>query len=185
MGDGMRKRSWVEVILAFLIPPARREDVLGDLQERNASLARYLVDAIHTLPFVIASRIRQTCDPGVLAMHIIGLYFAFYVAVWFEVRSLLSDTGVLWRLAIPCVARIVALVLENAYGDRASAMWWLRAPMLAVTAIGFSELMLWAVGSSWALPLSVVIRGGASGLVWTLIIGAAFHPPSKSRPGRV
>lgn len=177
MGDRLTKPSWAEAIAEILIPPACREEVLGDLHERNASAARYLVELLRTLPFVIVSRIRRTSDLRLLALHAIGSYFAFYMAAWYEARS--------WRLLIPVAAALAALVLEDAYAGRAGTAWWVRGPLLAMAAACVSEAALWTCGSSLALPGAIVIRGGASSLVWTLLIRAAFQPPSKSRRGPI
>jgi hypothetical protein len=118
MGDRLIKSSWPEAIVAMLIPPACREEVLGDLHERNTSSARFLMDAIRTVPLVVVSRIRRTSDPRLLVLHAIGLYFAFCMAAWFEAGS--------WRLAIPSAAGLAALVLEDAYAGRESRVWWVR-----------------------------------------------------------
>lgn len=74
MGDRLTKSNWQEAVVARLIPPDCREEVLGDLHERNISFARYLLDALHTIPLVVASRIRRTSDPGLLAMYAIVCY---------------------------------------------------------------------------------------------------------------
>ena len=177
MGDRLTESGWPQAIAAFLIPQACREEVLGDLHERNTSAAGYILDALRTVPMVVASRIRRTADPRLLALHAIGLYFAFYMAGWHEAAS--------WRLAIPCAAGLVALVLEDAYAGRESRMWWVRGPVLAMAAACVSEAMLWAGGSSLALPGAIVIRGSAGSLVWTLLIRVAFQPPSKSRRGPI
>jgi hypothetical protein len=56
-----------------LMPPACREEVLGDLAERNASPREYLRDAVRTLPFMIASRLRRSTNP--LYVLMVGLFF--------------------------------------------------------------------------------------------------------------
>lgn len=55
-----------ERIVGFLIPPASREEVLGDLYERCTSSGQYILDALLVLPRVILSRIRRTTDAQVL-----------------------------------------------------------------------------------------------------------------------
>src|SRR6185503_7620798 len=49
-----------EAVVAILLPPASREEVLGDLYERFRSPSRYAVDALITVPMVVISRIRRT-----------------------------------------------------------------------------------------------------------------------------
>ena len=63
----------MEAVVGFLLPPACREHVLGDLHERYTSPRQYLVDALLAVPLVIASRIRRTTDPDVFLMEALGL----------------------------------------------------------------------------------------------------------------
>lgn len=58
-----------EAIAALFVPPACREEVLGDLRERCSSPRQYAVDALRTIPLVIISRIRRTADPQVLLIQ--------------------------------------------------------------------------------------------------------------------
>src|SRR6266404_6104641 len=63
-----------ERVVAFFIPPACREEVLGDLHERFLSTPRYVADALSTVPLVIVSRIRRSTDPVLLLMEAIVLF---------------------------------------------------------------------------------------------------------------
>jgi hypothetical protein len=187
VGDRMTKSNWPEAIAGILIPPACREEVLGDLYERNATPRQYVRDALRTVPLVVVSRVRRTSDLRLLAMYAIVLYFSFYAAAWFEVKPLLYERWGLWRLAIPWAFGMLALALEEAYarpGD-ASVLRLLRGPVIALSAAFLSQAALWASGSNLTLPLTIVLRGGASGLVWTLVIRSSFQPPSKSRRGPI
>ena len=56
----------IEKIVGIFIPPACREEVLGDLREKNDGAQLFLYDALRTIPFVIVSRIRRTTDSVVL-----------------------------------------------------------------------------------------------------------------------
>src|SRR5579863_743508 len=105
MGDRLSK---IEFVASVLIPPACREEVLGDLHERNPSPARYLIDAFRTVPLVILSRIRRTFDARLFAMYAAVVYLQFFAEGWFRARSLLPD-------AIPTVAALIVLALEEAY----------------------------------------------------------------------
>jgi len=49
-----------EAIVAIFVPPACREEVLGDLHERYRSPGQYAMDAVRTVPFVVYSRILRT-----------------------------------------------------------------------------------------------------------------------------
>ena len=114
----------LETAIGFLIPPACREEVLGDLHERFTGLGHYIRDALFTVPFVIASRIRRTTDPAVILMEALAVYLSFLVAAWYLDRSLLSDPSRFWRLAIPVVAMVVALVLRDAYATPVIRLQW-------------------------------------------------------------
>jgi hypothetical protein len=102
-----RPPAVMECIVRLLVPPASREHVMGDLAERHVAPRRhYLADALHTVPFVIASCVRRTCNlpyMGILA-----------ILVWFGVfyGSLQSSW---WVAAIPTFLTIAALVLRDAY----------------------------------------------------------------------
>ncbi len=187
MGDGVTKRNWAEASVAILIPPACREEVLGDLWERSATPGRFIADAVRTVPLVIVSRIRRVSDPALLAMYAIALYLAFFAVAWYNVRGLLYQPQGLWLLAIPCAVELMALVLEDAYANpsRASAVWWFRGPMLALAAAFALQAAMWAAGAGLVLPFVVLFRGGAVGLVLTFTIRLLFHPPSSSRRGRI
>lgn len=183
----MTKSIWPEAIAAILIPSASREEVLGDLYERNATPGQYILDALRTVPLVIASRIRRTSHPGLLAMQAIVLYLSFSGAAWLEVRGLIYERWGLWRLAIPCAAGLAALMLEDAYANPspASVLRPVRGPMFGLAAAVVVQAALWASDSSLMLPFSVVLLGGLLGLVLTIAIRLLFQPPSKSRRGPI
>jgi hypothetical protein len=50
----------IEAIIERLVPPASRESVLGDWNERYASTPEYVLRALSALPFLVASQIRRT-----------------------------------------------------------------------------------------------------------------------------
>src|SRR5262245_27951784 len=78
-----------EGMVAILVPPACREEVLGDLHERYRSPGQYCCEALCTVPFVILSRIRRTTDPPVLLMQALGLSVCFLGSAWFQDNALL------------------------------------------------------------------------------------------------
>jgi len=171
MGNGMR------ALVGLFLPPACREEVLGDLHERNATLARFCIDAIRTVPHVIASRIRRTADPQLLLLHAIALYLCYYAATWFEARALLRETWGLARPAIPALLVLLVLLLEDAYakpGSR-SRLQLTRGPLIAFVGVFLAQ----------SLPPKLVLFGGALGLPLTLVLRLFFSPQSTSRQGPV
>ena len=123
-----------EALVAVFLPPACREEVLGDLHERYRSAAQYGLDAVCTIPFVIVSRIRRTADPQVLLMQVFAWYLSFLGAAWIEDRSLLNDRWGLLRLAVPAGLAVLVLILEDAYAKpgRRSPLQLARGPVLGV-----------------------------------------------------
>jgi hypothetical protein len=180
------KSSWPEVVAAILIPPACREEVLGDLCERNATPRQYVHDVFRTVPLVIAGRIRRSSDSGLIAMHAIVLYLCFFGAAWFEARRLLDEPWGLWRLAVPCAAGLLALLLHDAYALLpAHPLRLLRGPMFVLAGVCVSQAALWADGSPLTLPLSIVLLGGFLALVLTGVMRLLLQPPPTSRRGPI
>jgi hypothetical protein len=187
MGHRLRRSNWPEAAVALLLPPACREEVLGDLNERNTSLAGYLAEALRTLPMVIASRIRRTTDPHLLLLHAFVLYLSFYVVAWFKAPALLYEPWALMRLAIPGAATLLALVIEDAYakpGHR-SALRLIRGPALGLAWALLFQASLSMGHSRLALPFWVILYGAALGLLLTSALRLLFSPTSTSPQGRV
>lgn len=165
----------MRTLIALLLPPACREEVLGDLQERNATLGGFCIDVIHTVPHVIASRIRRVADPQLLLLYAGALYLCYYAAAWFTDRALLRETWGLARPAIPVLLVLLILLFEDAYakpGAR-SRLQLTRGPLIA--------FVLVFLGPS--LPPQIVLFGGALGLPLILVLRWLFSPQSTSRQG--
>ena len=175
----------VEAVVGFLIPPACREDVLGDLHERYTCTRQYLMDALSTVPLVIASRIRRTTDPQVFLMEALLLYISFLGAAWYRDETLLNGRWGLLRLAVPAATALVALMLEDAYAapGKRSPLKLVRGP-----AFGLAVALLWqavlAAGSrELALPRWIMFSGGAISLLLVSTLRMLF-PPVTDRPQR-
>ena len=54
-----RPPRFIEAIVERTLPPACREHVLGDMREEYVSRFGYLRDVAHTVPFIMAERIRR------------------------------------------------------------------------------------------------------------------------------
>ena len=177
MGDRLSK---IEIVASILIPPACREEVLGDLHERNASPARYLVDALRTIPLVTLSRIRRTFDARLFTMYAAVVYLQFFAEGWFRARWLVPD-------AIPTVAVLILLALEEAYAGHPpiSRLSLFRGRTLALAAALATQAILHVAGSDLALPWTTALRGSFLGLTWTLPIQMLFKPPTKPKRGSI
>jgi hypothetical protein len=178
MGNGVRQG--LEALVGLFTPPAAREEVLGDLHERNPTLTRFCMEALHTIPRVILSRIRRTADPQLFLMHALVLYLCYWGAAWYE------DQG-LPRLAIPCALVLLSMLLDDAYAKPRprSPRQLIRGPLLGLACTFLSQAALWAGGSSLTLSLRILFYGGTVGLVLTLALRLAFSPQSTSPPGSI
>lgn len=174
-----------ETVVGFLIPPACREDVLGDLHERYICPRQYVVDALLTTPLVIASRIRRTTDPQVFLMEAFLTYASFLAAAWYRGGRLLNDQWGLLRLALPPAIALVALMLEDAYATprEPSPVKLIRGPALGLGIALLSQALLAAGSLELALPRWIMFAGSAISLLLFSTVRMLF-PPVTDRPQR-
>jgi len=168
-----------EVIVGCLLPPACREETLGDMRERYRSGLGYFTEALQVVPFVIYSRICRTTDAVVALMEAASMYTAFLVvAKWIDPNLVLADSG-LARLAIPPVVVLAVMCVADAYS--APGRHWplkpLFAPILAFAAAYAVQTMY----RQWSLPAVVFSLGCATGLLLVSTLRLAF-PPLTDRP---
>ena len=173
----------IETIVAILIPPASREEVLGDLHERCTSTVQYVLDALGVLPLVIMSRIRRTTDSQVVLMQAFVLYLSYLGAAWFQDKSLLREDRALLRLAITPALILAFVILEDAYASpgKRSSLKTMRGLILGIVAAWLVQLMLTSMHSALALPPLIEFAGSSV----CLLLGSAvrlFFPPITDRP---
>ncbi len=166
----------LEKLAGILIPPACREEVLGDLRERYRNPAQYLGDLIAILPFLFLSRIRRTTDMQLLLTDALLVYGSFLAAAWFKDRAVLADDRGLLHLAIPAAITLAYLLLMNA----------LVPPFWRVGLSGLLTLGLFYSG----LASSMDIYGFLAGLfldsaVRALLALGVNRPQSAAGPGFV
>jgi hypothetical protein len=163
----------IEAIVSHLIPPARREDVLGDLHERYRSTAQYLMDAMRTVPHVIVSQIRRTTDRRLVIFEALALYLAFLtVPARPGGRSLIFEPAMLMPLLIPVVVALMALRFIDVYTrseSRTQKGFALQSVMAVALAYGAEELVRVA-HAALTLPRGALLEGSALAafLVWML-----------------
>jgi len=174
-----------EAIVAVLIPPACREEVLGDLYERYHSPLQYGLDAARTVPLVIASRIRRTTNPQVLLMQAFVLYESFLGAVWFRDRGFLNTPWVLPRLAIPSAMALLGLILEDAYANpgRRSPVQLVRGPVFGLGIALVSQMLFRISRLGLALPSWTLYYGCAFSLLLSSTVRLLFPPVSDQLQG--
>jgi hypothetical protein len=171
-----------EAIVAVFVPPACREEVLGDLFERYSSSGQYGLDAALTIPLVIVSRIRRTADPQVLLMQAFALYGSFLGAAWLKDRAFLSEQWGLMRLAIPAGIALLGLILEDTYAKpgRRSTLKLARAPVLGLGLALASQGMFRISNSDLALPSWIAAYGCAIALLSSSAVRMLF-PPARDQ----
>lgn len=168
-----------ETIAGYLLPPACREEVLGDMRERYRSASGYFVDALQVIPCVIYSRICRTTDAVIALMEVASMYTAFVLAAkWVDSTLIFANSG-LARLAIPPVVVVVVTSVADAYStpQRRWPFKPLFAPILGFT-VAFIEQ---AMHPSVALPASVFALGSGASLLLVSTLRLAF-PPISDRP---
>jgi hypothetical protein len=183
MENGPSKAA--EAIVAILVPPACREEVVGDLYERYRSPAQYAVDALIAVPLVILSRIRRTSDPQVVLMQAFALYLSFLCAAWFKDAALLRSQWGLLRLAIPAGITLIVMMLEDAYArpGRRSPTGLARGPILGVVCVLVSQGMLWSGKADLALQPWILLYGCAMSLLLSCAVRMLFPPPTQQARG--
>jgi len=173
-----------ETLVGWLIPPASREHVVGDLHERYRAPLQYFWEATLTVPMVVASRIRRTTDPGVFLMEALAVYASFLVAAWWQlgVAFLTSENGLV-RLSAPTAAALAAVVLAVAYADP-QKRWALQPLHQAVLGVGCAFLWEGLVGFAWPewhVPLGIMIGGGGMSILLLSALRMLF-PPDEQKP---
>jgi hypothetical protein len=168
-----------ETIAGYLLPPACREEILGDMRERYRSRFGYFLEALHEVPCVIYSRICRTTDAVVALMEAASMYTAFVIAAKCVDVTLLSAQSGFARLAIPPMVVLAVMSVADAYSDpqRRRPLRPLFAPTLGFAVAYFEQLMY----RQWSLPMSVFAWGSGTGLLLVSTLRLIF-PPIADRP---
>jgi len=166
----------IEHLLGFLIPPACREEVLGDLHERFLSTPRYIADALTTIPFVVISRIRRTTDAVVFLMEAIVLFSSFLAAAYFLDKTLLTDTFGFFRPGLPAAIVLLTLLFADAYANprNRSPLKPILGPALGVAFAWLSQAVL--TGTELTLPRFTMIAGSSLSLLLVSGLRLLFAP---------
>jgi hypothetical protein len=167
---------WLEKIVEILTPPAYREVLLGDLRERYRSVLHYISDAWFAIPWVICSRAKRVCDPGVIVMDAILLYICFWLAAWQLDPSMLYSRFGLLKLAIPVPMALAALMLSDVYARPGQ-----RSPLRPLMRGTLAAAMAWISGSAFTLPWLTLAAGCGFGVIAIAAVDMVF-PPNDPRP---
>lgn len=154
----------LEDLAKILIPPACREEVLGDLYERYKSPAQYLGDLVSTLPFVILSRVMRITDIRLLVMDALVVYGSFLAAAWYVTRRLVTQEGGLVRLTIPSGLTLLGLLISEAFTPPLTrpASDWIRSYGVKLGVVALCKLSgLATVADFYGLVLSLMLVSAA------------------------
>lgn len=167
----------IEKLVGIFIPPACREEVLGDMRERNEGVQLFIYDALRTVPFVIVSRIRRTTDSVVLLMEAFCCYVSFLaVALVAQPSTITTEEGLL-RLAIPGAIALLVLVIADAYANPRKKS--VLRPVLAV-ALAFACVFL--VHVVYPLLPGMMLAVGSGMSMMLLLVMRMLFPPLADRP---
>jgi hypothetical protein len=104
--------QFAEDLIASLLPPACREEVLGDLFESCRNPVEYGLSALAVVPRVIFSQIRRNTDSWIFLLTAGALAYSF-IAGSHGLSSGLAHP--LLRLAIPLIPALLALLICNGF----------------------------------------------------------------------
>jgi hypothetical protein len=172
----------LEALVAIFVPPACREEVLGDLYERYRSPLQYGFEAALTIPLVIVSRVRRTADPQMLLIQASALYASFLGAAWLNGGGLVRDEWWSLRLASPAGMALLGVVLEDVYSRPGWRTRWqlVRGPLVGVGLAIASQGMLWMGNPGLAVPRWPFLFGCAAGLLLSSAVRMIL-PPSPGK----
>jgi hypothetical protein len=176
----------LEKLFGFLLPPASREHVLGDLHERCKSRREYLSDAISVLGPVIIGRIRRTTDFQVFLMETFSVYLSFAAAAWWlGQKSFLYEHSGFVRLVVPTTVTVIGLLLCNAYADPRKQSSLIRPVLESAgsAALAFAgQTVLFDMGAEFTVPFGVMLYGSCVGVALVSTLRMLFPPIFINRP---
>lgn len=167
-----------QVIIHWLVPPACREEILGDMRERNQTSFQYFVEASCTVPSVIYSRIRRTADMVLTFFMAVSMYTAFVVSAWWVDPALLFRENGFARLVIPPAIILTAIIFADVYSNPKKR--WPLKPLLGPI-IGLALASAIQLNHLWAVSASVLAWGGALSVLLASTLRLTF-PPVTERP---
>lgn len=171
----------IEKIVGIFIPPASREEVLGDMRERatlmNGGVQLFIYDALRTVPFVIVSRIRRTTDSVVLLMEAFCCYVSFLAVALVADRPMIATQEGLLRLAIPGAIALAVLVVADAYANPQK-----KSVLRPVLAVALSFAVVFLVHVVYPLLPGMMLAVGSGMSMMLLLALRMLFPPVADRP---
>ena len=177
----------VEKLLWFLLPPACREHVLGDLQEKSKFPKEYTREGFAVLAPVIASRIRRTTDYQLLLIEAFAIYLSFLAGAWyFEEKSFLYQHSGFARLALPTFIAVIAMLVGNAYFEPVtkSRISPILQSTVSLTLAFLGQALIFDSRAGLNVPLGVMLFGSGTSVLFLSILRTLFPPISPEVTAR-
>ncbi len=171
----------VEALVGLLIPPACREEVLGDLHETYSGFLNYIAVTGCTVPLVIMSRIQRTLDAQLFLLDAFASYLAYLAAARYLSPGLITDDLGLVRLAIPAAVTLLAVTLADAYAKphkRPPLRPLIRAATGITCALISQALLANGGGPQLAVPTLVMMSGAVLSLLMLGVLSVVFAEDS-------
>lgn len=172
----------VEDMVGCFLPPACRQEVLGDLCECYENVFQYALSAASVIPRVVLSQIRRNTSTRIFLVTTCGIYYSVAAGA---VNFSQGDTAqTLFRIAIPIIPAILILLVRNGFAAledrRQRAITFDIVIALGVAAL--TQLVLLA-----AFRSDLTLRGwwpsDGTLLAWLFVIVLrAFFPPEAKVP---
>jgi hypothetical protein len=169
----------LERIVGWLLPPANREEVLGDLWEQYSGPGQYLFSALRVVPCVIASRILRTTDAQVLVIETSVLYGSYLASAWYRDPASLTHGRSLLLLTIPTAVIMSVILIERAWGPGRKLRNALFAGLTIGISVAFDRIggltgLLLVSGIESAFPSETMKLQSATGPMLSFSRGPAF-----------
>jgi hypothetical protein len=174
--------QFVEGLVGCLLPPACREEVLGDLFESCQNPVEYVVGALAVVPRVVLSQIRRNTDSSIFMLTAGALLYSFVAGS----RDLSSGPAhPLLCLAIPLIPALLSLLLCNGFAPTEERR--LRAVtfdiVVSMAAAAITQLVLFVLlKRGLMLPGWVPSEGTALSWLAIIVLRAIFPPGMKVPP---
>lgn len=174
----------LEAFFGFWIPPACREEVLGDLCEKYVSPAQYILLAILTIPRVIVSRARRVTETPVLFMEALLIFGCYLAAGFYRDSAFLHGPYGLLRAALPLVPFLLVMIAFDVYSTPAKTALHLAGRIACAALVSFLAMARFPCGGNSAclartLPDWMNLLGSASALLLVTALRVLF----RSGPG--
>ena len=161
----------LEAIVGLFVPPACREEVLGDLHEKYSGTVQYILLALQVVPCVIVSRIWRVTDARVLLMQTLLLYASYHAAAWYTNKAFLYGEWGLSRLAVPAALAVAVMMLEDAWSAVRE-----KSPWRLVGEVGLGTFFAFQC-TERSLPDALNLFGACASLVLVSTVRILFRSP--------